>query len=185
MTVTIMRSGRKFNAKAPHPRMVFFGDIAAHLSKICMFNGAPDVFYSAAQHGIIVATEIAKIDGPLGALYGLLHNADRAVICSDELTRANVSRVIHEALDLDWPAPEATMRALAQVEARVDLSERLQLLRGWTETTGPALRAGVWPLRSIIKPMTWDRALDRWIETLRGFALAASIPNLPSLGDLS
>lgn len=182
MTTTIMLSGRKFNSAAPHPSMVSFADIGAHLAKICMHNGAPAQFYSAAQHAVIVAQEVSKIDGPLGALYGLLNNAHLAVECGDELTRARVKQAIHEALDLDWPAPKTTTKAIAQAFARVDLAEKMQLLVGRQAETDKALKAGVLPLRGIIKPLPWDRALDKWIDTLRGHAVAACIPHMPSLG---
>jgi len=184
MTIAIMSSGRTFDVAKPHPSMVHFADLGAHLAKLCRFHGAPAQFYSEAQHAVIVAGEAAKLDGPLAALYGLLHNADRAFDCGDELTRANVRRVIHEALDLDWPAPGAILKAVAQVHARVDLSEKQQLLAGRQGEADQAIRAGIWPLRFIIKPLTWDRALDRWIETLRSNAIAANIPHLASLAGL-
>lgn len=182
MTITFMLSGRTFNAAAPHPSMVRFADIGGQLAKINMHFGATAQFYSAAQHAILVAQEMSKVDGPLGALYGLLHNADMAVECRDELTRAKVKQAIHEALDLDWPAPKATVKALTQVHARVDLSEKQQLMTGRQVETERLIKAGVWPLRFIIKPLTWDRAADKWFDALRGYAIAASIPHMPSLG---
>ncbi len=182
--IAVMHSGRKVDVAAPHPSMFSMRDIAAHLAKQCMYAGATQLFYSRAQRGVIAAGMMASLEGPIGALYGLLQNAHFAVDTADELSAAKVARAIHEAIDLDWPPPETITKALAQVLDRLELGEITQLMTGWSDRADELRRRHVIPLRTTIRPMTWDRAMDRWMEALTVHAVAANIPHLPALGEI-
>lgn len=74
-------SGRQFWPIDPRPEEVFIEDIAAHLSKLCRYNGACHWLYTVAQHSIYVSYQVP----PIYAMEGLLHDASEAY-CND-LTR--------------------------------------------------------------------------------------------------
>lgn len=179
-----MHSGRKIDACAPRIEAIWMGDIAAQLSKIALYNGATHCFFSEAHHAVIVADELAKGEGPLGALYGLLHDAHLTVRTANDGERQAVARAIYESIDLDWPVPDTINRALLHVHAKVVLAEIQQLATGWGDIVGVMLREGITPIRMVIKPMTWDRAQDRFIERLRGYAVAANLRPAPALEGL-
>ncbi|MBT9467116.1 hypothetical protein [Hydrogenophaga sp.] len=70
-------TGRQFWPLDPRPEEVDILDIAAHLSKICRYNGACDWHYSVAQHSVYVSHQVP----PEHALAGLLHDATEAYCC--------------------------------------------------------------------------------------------------------
>lgn len=53
-------SGRKFWPVDPRPEEVFIEDIAHALSMICRFGGHSLVFYSVAQHSVLVARNLKR-----------------------------------------------------------------------------------------------------------------------------
>ena len=69
--------GRQFWPLAPRAGEVFLDDIAHHLAHQCRFTGAVRVFYSVAQHSVLVS-----LQAPVGAdpLWGLLHDAAEAYL---------------------------------------------------------------------------------------------------------
>lgn len=75
-------TGKKFYPLDPRPEDVDIQDIAHSLSMQCRFNGHTRVFYSVAEHSLIVSEELA-LQGydKLLQLYGLLHDAAEAYIC--------------------------------------------------------------------------------------------------------
>jgi hypothetical protein len=70
-------TGKQFWPLDPRPEEVDILDIAAHLSKICRYNGACDWHYSVAQHSVYVSHQVP----PEHALAGLLHDATEAYTC--------------------------------------------------------------------------------------------------------
>lgn len=176
----IMSSGRQIDPRAPRANMVWMGDVAEHLAKMCIYNGGAHCFCSEAQHAVTVADEMAKVTDALGGLYGLLHDAHLAVRTQDDAQREGVMAAIFDALHLDWPMPEAINRALIIVHERVVLAEIQQLTR-WGDVALTMLREGIAPARIAIKPLAWDRALDKYNERLRGYAVAANLRPVPAL----
>ena len=75
----VTASGVPFDVMNPEPHKILIVDIAHGLSHICRFCGATPVFYSVAQHSIIVSEILwrEKKDKQL-ALAGLLHDASEA-----------------------------------------------------------------------------------------------------------
>lgn len=72
------RYGRQYWPLDPQPGDVAVEDIAAHLSKICRYNGACKRFYSVAEHSVIVSRLVpAEL-----ALSALFHDAAEAY-CQD------------------------------------------------------------------------------------------------------
>lgn len=75
----VTSSGRQFSYLDPRPHMIDICDIAHALSQICRFNGHTSLFYSVAQHSLLVAD---KMIGSAGErLAGLLHDAAEAYVC--------------------------------------------------------------------------------------------------------
>ena len=66
-------TGRRFYVTDPRPEDVCIEDIAHHLSLLCRFNGACRVFYSVAQHSLLV-------ERICPGLPSLLHDAAEAYV---------------------------------------------------------------------------------------------------------
>jgi hypothetical protein len=181
--IAIMRSGLRISIAAPSPNMVNPRDLAEHLSKLCAHNGATYSFYSEAQHACIVAAELALLEGPLPALYGLLHNADLAV-CPGLLPmdRSKVMRAIHEAFDLDWPIPIGIHIPLNKVHERVTLTEMRDLLAGRDDEIARMRSMGIQPLSKTIRPMAWDKATDKFLAELQIYTTMAGLPPIALRG---
>ena len=176
-------SGRRIIPGAPASSAVFAADLAEHLSKHSMYRGATRGLYTEAQHCAIVAGELAREQGAEAALYGLLHDADRAY--SDwPVHAAPLKAAIHRAFGLDWPMPASVAAALARIHAGVELTELRQLCAGCAPEIERLERAGAVPLKSLIRPLGWDRAQDRFVEALRCYAKLALPRDLDVFGGI-
>jgi hypothetical protein len=184
MSFAIMHSGTHIDVFRPQVATIRLKDIAAHLAKLCTYNGATNSFYSEAQHACIVADHLAREEGPLAALYGLLHDAALAFDVPEPAQRCRLNVAVLEACDLDTRIPDTIIKALIHTHAKVVLSEMRQLLAGRESAIAAMERGGITPLRIVIRPITWDRAMDRFIDALRGYVIAAGIRPMPSFGDL-
>jgi len=69
-------SGKMFWPLDPHPEEVDIGDIAHSLALQCRFNGHVKVFYSVAQHSVLVASILPD----RFKLWGLMHDAAEAYV---------------------------------------------------------------------------------------------------------
>ena len=69
-------SGRDFVFAQPEMHDYLLSDIAHGLSHLCRFNGHTRVFYSVAQHSVLVAEQLPKEH----RLAGLLHDASEAYL---------------------------------------------------------------------------------------------------------
>lgn len=67
-------SGEKFWPLDPKPEEVSLKDIAHSLALQCRFNGHSDVFYSIAQHSVLVSKVVSQEQ----ALAALFHDASEA-----------------------------------------------------------------------------------------------------------
>ena len=75
-------TGRRVHIAAPLPEEIDVEDIAHALSHTCRFAGHVPVYYSVAQHSVLVSE---LIEGRRAALWGLLHDASEAYL--HDLTR--------------------------------------------------------------------------------------------------
>lgn len=105
--------GRKFFPLDPRPEDIDIRDISHSLSLLCRFNGHSVVFYSVAEHSVLVSKAVAEEH----ALWGLLHDASEAYI--SDIPRPikekmpefieieeRIQRAVAERFGLSWPMPE-------------------------------------------------------------------------------
>lgn len=88
------------------PEMVHVDDIAAHLAKLCRYCGGIGVFYSVAQHSVLVS-HLVEVRDPELAFEGLLHDAAEAY-CAD-LPRP-VKKFCRDYLELEGILEEAIVK---------------------------------------------------------------------------
>ena len=143
-------TGKAFWPLDPLPGDVDIKDIAHALSMQCRFGGHSKIFYSVAEHSILVAEElaIAGYDKTI-QLYGLLHDASEAYVCDvprplkEQIPNyreieARVQNTIYEALGI--PAPTEQQKTAVKVyddnllayEGRVIMND----INNWTANFG-------------------------------------------------
>jgi hypothetical protein len=171
-------SGARVDLRSPRVPSILAADIAEHLAKHPMFRGATRYgVYPVAQHCAIVADELARVAGPQGGLFGLLHHA--AAAYTDKPSPA-LQAAIHEAFGLPRIMPEAIRSALVRIHDSVELTELTQLCLGCEpEITELEQRGAVLLTRPrserdhnrrenvVIKPRGWDWAHERFVEVVK------------------
>lgn len=75
-------TGRIIDPLNPEVEQIDIRDIAHALGNICRFSGQSSIFYSVAQHSIIVAELVGLVteDDPVPVMFGLLHDAAEAYL---------------------------------------------------------------------------------------------------------
>jgi uncharacterized protein len=74
-------SGRRVNPFDPDPEQIVIGDIARALANQCRFGGHCRVFYSVAQHSVIVSEIVERCGGDAeDAFAALMHDAGEAYL---------------------------------------------------------------------------------------------------------
>jgi 5'-deoxynucleotidase YfbR-like HD superfamily hydrolase len=74
-------SGRRVNPFDPDPSQLDAGDIARALGNLCRFGGHARVFYSVAQHSVIVSELVEQRGGdPEEVFAALMHDASEAYL---------------------------------------------------------------------------------------------------------
>src|SRR5271157_3544054 len=164
MTWMQTHSGIAFDYNSNDLSQITIEDIAAHLAKICRFNGACKVFYSVAQHSILVAEDLRYLGYSINyQFYGLLHDATEAYIgdiirpFKDEhmshFENKLLSRILH-SLGLSEDNYFLYKEAIKKSDNRMLLTEKHQLMatpqRDW-ELNGIASHL-------IIKPLSWRQS---------------------------
>jgi hypothetical protein len=98
----VLADGNRFILLKPDPAVITPQVIAHSISKLCRFTGHTSVFYSVAQHCVMVS----KIVPPELAMQGLLHDASEAFI-------GDVSRPLKAIFD------ELAPGVLYEIEERI------------------------------------------------------------------
>jgi hypothetical protein len=160
-------SGRWVNPFDPDPEQLDSGDIARALANQCRFGGHCRVFYSVAQHSVIVSQLVEERGGDSDeAFAALMHDATEAYLgdmphplkhrsplgaafkqAEDHLERALRDRF---GIKPDVPAIKAADRALLATERRAFSAETWH----WPELQG------VEPLALELRAWSPDEAAD-------------------------
>lgn len=169
-------SGKSFDLADPQIKSVCLEDVAQGLAKQCRYNGQIPVFYSIAQHSVLVAEEVKRKAKALGltgstvrsiSLMGLLHDAAEAY-CGDCISplkhllsprfqqiEDKIQQTVLKALHVKW---------LPEYEYLVDAVDKGMFVRECLDFRGATMD---WAKNIMVSDMTeWlppapiDRALD-------------------------
>ncbi len=174
-------SGRTWDLLTPSAEDVHWPDIAESLAKLCRFNGHTTHFYSVAQHCCLVADSLP----PEWRLHGLLHDAHEAFVgdqtsplkesfkaldgiaALERLTEIT-DRAIYAAAGMETPLDPTAVANVKFADLTLLATERRDLLAPTDRLWSYALPT---PLPTPIKPWSWPRAAEEWIERLRAHLL--------------
>ncbi len=129
-------TGKQFHFMDPQPEEIDVIDIAHALSMQCRYNGHTKVFYSVAEHSVLICDWLTQHGyGPQVALTGLLHDAAEAyigdVVCPLKHVMPDF-KALEKVLDVAvarkfgtlYPFPEV-VKAL---DSRILRDERVQVM---------------------------------------------------------
>lgn len=178
----------------PNVGSINIRDIAAQLARINRWLGAPDLTYSVAQHSVHVAELIEETgDGSeetfRAALHGLCHDAheymmgdhpaalkryvaDRAGWDVLGQLAESIDAELLPALGLAWPVPQAIRRRVERADRILAASERRDLM-----PDAPAPEPALEVLRRTIKPWTWPKAEERFLNKYADLCAVTGVPN--------
>ncbi len=171
-------SGLAFDLAHPSPEMVRIEDIAHALAHLCRFTGHARVFYSVAQHSILVSERCADED----ALWGLLHDGSEAYIGDlakplkglGEMTGyRELERRVGAAVSAHFGLASAMPESVRKADLGMLATEAQQLLgtppRSW--------ELGVEPYPDLgIEPLPPARAKQAFLERYAGLRGAPPPP---------
>ena len=155
-------TGKQFYPFSPTVDSIDIIDIAHALAMTCRFGGHCKVFYSVAQHSVLVAEKAP----PHLALRALMHDAPEAYVgdlvrpikkhpemAAFEWVEQTVERAICARFDLPFPIMDATIKRL---DNRILLDEREQVMTA----TDHDWQVDGEPLGVTIEP--WAPEIARW-----------------------
>lgn len=162
-------TGTMFYPLDPRPEDICVDDIAHSLSMQCRYNGHGTMFYSVAEHCILMAGAVS----PENALHALLHDATEAYV--GDMVRPlklhmpefravedRVGRAIADRFGMDPLAPEEVKLA----DSRILLDERTALFEA------PAADWGLGDIEPLgVTLQCWEPALAERIYTDTFFRL--------------
>jgi hypothetical protein len=131
-------SSRHFYPLDPRPADVDIDDIAHALSLTCRYNGHTSVFYSVAEHSLLLCQEVTRRrpDDLVQQLQALLHDAAEAYLCDIPRpvkpllsgyyeAEARVDRAISEHFGIEI-APKTAL--IAELDTRILCDETAALM---------------------------------------------------------
>ena len=167
-------SGKKYWPIDPRPHEVDLLDIAAHLSKICRYNGACDWHYSVAQHSVYVSHQVA----PEFALDALMHDAPEAYCCDIHRPMKHSLLGYKQIEERNWFAIATrfglSLRLPIEVkhaDESVMMAEKAQIMRPGDPWT---YRYDVPPANIRVSPWTCDHAREAFLSRFEVLNLARS-----------
>jgi len=176
-------SGRWVNPFDPDPEQLDIGDIARALANQCRFGGHCRVFYSVAQHSVIVSELVEQRGGDAEDVFAaLMHDASEAYLgdmphplkhrsalgaafkeAEEHLERALVA---HFGIRAGVPEIKRADRALLATERRAFSSETWR----WPELEG------VEPLDLQLQAWTPDEAARVFLERFNALEARRALP---------
>lgn len=173
-------SGKRFQLENPDPLTVSIADITEALAKQARYNGHLPVFYSVAQHAVIVSELLPH----RLAIYGLLHDAHEAYlgdIVSPVKALINrraghniwdrivepIDSAIFSALRLPWPLSPSDRELLHHADLTAMATEvRDMKPESWNppRTSAKEAASSAWrywlpePADFMIRPAPWPKA---------------------------
>lgn len=137
-------NGRQVHPFDPDPAQIDIHDIAHALANLCRFTGHTQQFYSVAQHSVLVAQQCPAEF----AAWGLMHDAAEAYLndiarplkqntwIADgqapairiDVIERRIGEAIAQRFDLPWPVDEQCERAVKEIDTRLLLTEKRDLM---------------------------------------------------------
>lgn len=144
-------SVQQFYFLNPDPKDILIADIAHSLSLICRFGGHCNVFYSVAEHSIILAKALEDEGADtLTVMAGLLHDAEEAYL--PDITRPvknvmpeakKIYAILETAIEMKFHLQAADWERIKEMDSRLVVTEA-KALGIWNEhwvDAGTPLRA--------------------------------------------
>jgi hypothetical protein len=142
-------SNKEFYILDPRPEDIDIVDIAHALSNQCRFNGHVNMFYSVAEHSVLVSNNLPDEL----KLWGLLHDASEAYMgdmvrpLKNDMPKfleaeENLMWVIADKYNLEWPMPK-----------EVTLMDNIVLATEKRDIKGPAPRS--WGYIDTLTPLDY------------------------------
>jgi hypothetical protein len=157
------KSGKKINPLNPEIESIDIEDIAHALSMKCRFTGHTRLFYSIAQHSVMVSEFCPQED----ALAGLLHDSAEAyladiagpikpyIIGFKEIEERLLSCIFLK-FDVEWPLPNSVRY----------IDERMLITEGHALMNNPeSWGVNVQPYDILITPWTIEKVKEIFLNT--------------------
>jgi hypothetical protein len=160
----LIRSGQYFDLVNPDPAMIRFHDIAHALSNLCRFTGHTRLFYSVAQHSVLVS----RIVPEEFAVAGLLHDAAEAYVgdVSTPLKKLlpefnRIEKHIESLIAAHFGLSDLYPEAVRQADIVMLATERMALMPD--DDSRWEILDGVQPSDVIISPLPPSEAYDLFV----------------------
>ena len=164
-TEVSMHSGRYVDLLKPRPESFIIDDIARGLSNTCRFSGQSSVFYSVAQHSVLVSHLVPEEH----QMAALLHDA--AECCLSDLTSPTkrivpffkeIENRIEAAIFTRFGVPFPLDPCIKKADLQALATERRDLTP-WADDHWPLL-GEVQPLPIKIKALNSEQAFSQFMD---------------------
>lgn len=170
-------SGSRLDLCAPSPSCILLTDIAHHLARTNLYNGACCSAYSAAQQACLLHDRLRSDMRVYGLLWdsyiaylGVVPEAAQKALKQQGggalealvALRGAISSAIFEAASIQWPPKKEVLFAIRKTKQRALATERRDLFP--SKRGREKLRGKPWP--QIIKPLSGPEAEIAFLERL-------------------
>ena len=155
-------SGRWVNPFEPDPAQLDASDIARALANQCRFGGHSRVFYSVAQHSVIVSRVVEERGGDVEDVFAaLMHDASEAYL-GDMPHPIKHRSALGAAFREAEAGLEATIRERFKIKANVPEVKRVDRALLATERRTFSAESWHWPELDDVEPL--DLELTEWTQ---------------------